>query len=199
MKNEMFDFYKFALQGALTNPLCADYKNEWRACNGDKDMLVKLVMRQQSIPYFITHCNNGKGLSKEYILNEFGDYINGNKVIFDADGVKGYTYSLYVGYNGVCKPSEDVIALMWCSYNDLEIYTAKCPVIYVGCNSEVHVTLDGYNTPRFYLFDNSKLVIDDANETCSIIVYRYNKDAIIDGGKYCTTKSIKVFDKELRL
>lgn len=199
MKNEMFDFYKFALQGALTNPLCADYKNEWRACNGDKDKLVKLVMRQQSIPYFITHCNNGKGLSKEYILNEFGDYINGNKVIFDADGVEGYTYSLYVGYNGVCKPSEDVIALMWCNDTTLEINKAKCSVIYVGCGSELHLVCDGYNSPKIYLFDDSKLVIDDADDTSSIIVYKYSDKAGVDIGKYCTTQNLKVFQKELRL
>ena len=57
--NEMFSFYKAALQGAITSPLCADYKNEWRGCGNDKDKLVKLVMRQQSLPYFITHCYNG--------------------------------------------------------------------------------------------------------------------------------------------
>ena len=199
MKNEMFDFYKFALQGALTNPLCADYKNEWRACNGNKDKLVKLVMRQQSLPYFITHCNNGKGLSKEYILNEFGDYINGNKVIFDADGVKGYTYSLFVAFDGVCEPDNDVSAFIWCNDTTLEINTAKCPVIYVGCGSELHLVCDGYNSPKIYLFDNSKLVIDDANDTCSIIVYKYSDNAGVDIGKYCTTQNLKVFQKELRL
>lgn len=199
MKNEMFDFYRFALQGVLTDPLCADYKNEWRGCNDNKEKLVKLVMRQQSLPYFITHCYNGKGLSKEYILNEFGDYINGNKVIFDADGVKGYTYSLYVGYNGVCNPSEDVIALMWCNDTTLEINTAKCTVIYVGCGSELHLVCDGYNSPKIYLLDDSKLVIDDADDTSSIIVYKYSDNASVDIGKYCTTQNLKVFQKELRL
>ena len=44
MKDEMFDFYKNSLQGVLTNPLCADYRDEWRACGNDKEKLVKLVM-----------------------------------------------------------------------------------------------------------------------------------------------------------
>ena len=156
-------------------------------------------MRQQSLPYFITHCYNGKGLSKEYILNEFGDYINGNKVIFDADGVKGYTYSLFVAFDGVCKPDNDVSAFMWCNDTTLEINKAKCNVIYVGCGSELHLVCDGYNSPKIYLFDDSKLVIDDADDTSSIIVYKYSDKSGVDIGKYCTTQNLKVFQKELRL
>ena len=76
MEREMFMFYKNALSGALTAPLCADYTSEWRGCKDDKAKLVKLVMRQQSLPYFITHCYQGKGLSKDYILNNFREYIN---------------------------------------------------------------------------------------------------------------------------
>ena len=199
MKNEMFDFYKFALQGALTNPLCADYKNEWRACGDDKERLVRLVMRQQSLPYFITHCYSGKGLSKDYILKEFGDYINGKRPILNADNVDGYTYSLFVGYNGICKPDNDVTAFMWCDNVQLELNAAKCPTIYVGCGTELHLVCNGYNSPHFYLFDDSRLIIDDADDTCSIVAYTYSDKATVDVGKYCTTNSIKVFGKELRL
>ena len=199
MKNEMFDFYRFALQGVLTDPLCADYKNEWRGCNDNKEKLVKLVMRQQSLPYFITHCYNGKGLSKEYILREFDDFINGKRPILDADKVSGYTYSIFVAFDGVCKPDNDVSAFMWCNDTTLEINKAKCPVIYVGCGSELHLVCDGYNSPKIYLFDDSKLVIDDADDTSSIIVYKYSDKAGVDIGKYCTTQNLKVFQKELKL
>ena len=199
MKNEMFDFYKFALQGVLTNPLCADYKNEWRGCNNEKEKLVKLVMRQQSLPYFITHCHQGKGLSKEYILSEFGDFVNGKRQILDADNVSGYTYSIYVAFKGVCKPDNDVSAFMWCDNTTLTINTAKCPIIYVGCGSELHLVCDGYNSPKIYLFDDSKLIIDDADDTSSIIVYNYGKNACVDVGKFCTTQNLRVFSKELRL
>lgn len=199
MKDEMFDFYKFALQGVLTNPLCADYKNEWRGCNNDKEKLVKLVMRQQSLPYFITHCYQGKGLSKEYIVQEYGDFVNGKSPILDADDVKGYTYSLYVAFNGICKPDNDVSAFMWCNDTTLEIKAAKCPVLYCGCGSEIHLVCDGYNSLRVYLFDDSKLVIEDADDTCSIVVYTYSDKATVDVGKYCTTQNLRVFQKELRL
>ena len=139
--NEMFSFYKAALQGAITSPLCADYKSEWRGCGNDKDKLVKLVMRQQSLPYFITHCYKGKGLSKEYIQRTFADYINESTkkaVIFDADGVKGYTYSIYVAFEGIFKAVTDVLTAMWCNNTSVTIRKAKCPILYVGCGSTVH-------------------------------------------------------------
>ena len=199
MKDEMFDFYKNSLQGVLTNPLCADYRDEWRACKNDKEKLVKLVMRQQSLPYFITHCSKGKGLSKEFILQTFPDFINGKRQILDADDVKGYSYSLYVAFNGIFKAADDVLAFMWCSNPCVELNAAKCPILYVGCNSEVHLTCDGYNSPKIYLFDNSKLIIDDADDTCDIVVYSYGGAADVEIGKYCTTNKIHIFPKELRL
>ena len=197
--NELFDFYKFALQGVLTNPLCADYKNEWRQCGTDKEKLVTLAMRQQSIPYLVTHCYNGKGLSKEYILKEFADYINGKRQILDADGVADYTYSLYVAFDGILKADSDVLACMWCNSTSIEIDAAKCPVIYIACGSQVHLCLNGYNAPRIYLFDDSKVFIDDADETCSVTIYNYSGKAGCVIGKYCTTNNIKEFQKELRL
>lgn len=199
MDKGMLGFYKSALQGAITSPLCAEYKNEWRKCGEDKEKLVNLVMRQQSLPYFITHCYQGKGLNKEYILDTFSEFINGKRPIIDADLVSGYTYSLYVAFNGIFSLSDDVSAYMWCSHPQVTIPTSKCPILYVGCGSEVHLVCDGYNSPIIYLFDDSKLVIDDADDTSNITVRKYSKNASVEIGKYCTTKNIKVFDKELRL
>lgn len=197
----MFDFYKNALSGVITAPLCADYKNQWRSCNDDKDALVKLVMQQQSIPYFITHCYSGKGLSKEYILRTFEEYINNNSekaIIRDADGVQGYTYLLYVAFKGVFKAAVDVLSFMWCSNTHVIIQASKCPILYVGANSTIHITCEGYNCPKIYLFDDSKVVIDDMDEESKVVVYKYSKSAKVEAGKYCLG-TIKQFEKELRL
>ena len=175
-KNEMFFFYKNALQGAITSPLCAEYKNEWRGCGDNKEKLVKLVLRQQSQPYFLSHCYQGKGLSKEYILKEYGDFINGNRVINDADGVDGYTYSLYVGYNGDFSVPTNICTMMWCNNTNVTIEKTRCPTLYVGVNSDVHISLDGFNCPRIYLFDNSKVTIDDGDMESKVIIYKYSKD-----------------------
>lgn len=197
----MFDFYKNALSGVITAPLCADYKNQWRSCDDDKDALVKLVMQQQSIPYFITHCYSGKGLSKEYILRTFEEYINNNSekaIIHDADGVQGYTYSLYVAFKGVFKAAVDVLSFMRCSNTHVIIQASKCPIFYVGANSTIHITCEGYNCPKIYLFDDSKVVIDDMDEESKVVVYKYSKSAKVEAGKYCLG-TIKQFEKELRL
>lgn len=194
MAQDLFNYYKHA----LSNGLCSEYKGRWRACHDNKEQLVKLVMAQQSLPHFIHYCYNGMGLSKEYIQETFGDYINGNAVINDADGVDGYTYSLYVGFKGVFKAAVDVLSLMWCNNTNVTVETSKCPVIYVGCGSHVHLSLDGYNCPHIYLFDDSKVTIDDADEDSKVVIYKYSDKAQVELGKYCLA-DVKVFDKQLKL
>lgn len=194
MAQDLFNYYKHA----LSNGLCSEYKGRWRACHDNKEQLVKLVMAQQSLPHFIYYCYNGMGLSKEYIQETFGDYINGNAVINDADGVDGYTYSLYVGFKGDFKAAVDVLSLMWCNNTNVTVETSKCPVIYVGCGSHVHLSLDGYNCPHIYLFDDSKVTIDDADEDSKVVIYKYSDKAQVELGKYCLA-DVKVFDKQLKL
>lgn len=194
MAQDLFNYYKHA----LSNGLCSEYKGRWRACHDNKEQLVKLVMAQQSLPHFIHYCYNGMGLSKEYIQETFGDYINGNAVINDADGVDGYTYSLYVGFKGDFKAAVDVLSLMWCNNTNVTVETSKCPVIYVGCGSHVHLSLDGYNCPHIYLFDDSKVTIDDTDEDSKVVIYKYSDKAQVELGKYCLA-DVKVFDKQLKL
>ena len=194
MAQDLFNYYKHA----LSNGLCSEYKGRWRACHDNKEQLVKLVMAQQSLPHFIHYCYNGMGLSKEYIQETFGDYINGNAVINDADGVDGYTYSLYVGFKGDFKAAVDVLSLMWCNNTNVTVETSKCPIIYVGCGSHVHLSLDGYNCPHIYLFDDSKVTIDDTDEDSKVVIYKYSDKAQVELGKYCLA-DVKVFDKQLKL
>ena len=198
MDSSMLEFYKAALQGAITTPLCDEYKGEWRRCGDNKESLIKLALRQQSIPYVITHCYQGKGLTKEYIKENFGEFINGKREILDADMVRGYSYALYVDFKADCKPDNDVLAFMWCNPAQVEINVAKCPILYVGAKSEIHLVCNGYNTPRIYLFDESKVVIDDSDETCNVTVYKYGSHATVEIGKYCLGK-VKIFNKQLKL
>lgn len=195
----MFDFRKNALTGAISGQaLCGEYSAAWRACGDDKERLVSLALKQQSIPYIVTACYQNLGLSKEYILGKFGDFINGKRVINDADGVEGYKYELYVAFDGIFKPVCDVLSLMWCNYTSCDIQACKSPVIYISCNSDVHLTLDGYNSPHIYLFDDSRVTIDEADEESKVVIYRYSENAEVVTGKYCLAK-VTVFDKQLRL
>lgn len=191
---DLFNYYK----NALSNGLCDEYKNRWRACGNDKDKLIKLVLSQQATPHLIDYCYKGLGVGKEYIQREFADYINGNRVIQDADDVNGYTYSLWVGYHGVFDVTTDVTTMMWVDKAHCTIPETKCPTIYIGCGSRVYLSLNGYNCPRIMLFDDSEVILYDSDEVSKVLVYRYSPKAKVEIGKYCLAE-VKVFDKELRL
>lgn len=193
-KQDLFNYYK----NALSNGLCQEYKGRWQACHEDKEQLIKLALEQQSIPHVITYCNEGKGVSKEYLQKNYADYINGKAKIQGADGVDGFTSSLYVGYHGIFTLDTDVVAFLWTTNTVCTIKETKCPVMYFGCGSKVFVSLDGYNCPKLYLFDNSEVIINDADVDSKVVVYKYSKKAKVTIGKYCLAE-VKVFDKELKL
>lgn len=199
MDRDLFMFYKSALEGKFTTPLCSEYKSAWRKCGDDKEMLVKLALKQQSIPYLSHACYKELGLTKEYIKEHFKEYINGY-TIHDADGVSGYTYGLYVDwdYENDLVVDKDVVGVMWTVGANIVIPTSKCPTIYLSNKSNVHVVGDGFNTVNIKLFDESKLVVEDIDENSEIIVYKYSDKATVEEGKYCFGK-VKVFNKELRL
>lgn len=195
MDGELFKYYK----AALVNGLCSDWKGYWQAAGDDKLKLITLAMSQQAIPHVVTYAYNGIGITKEYIETEFKDYINEKTKILDADGVDGYTYALYIAENRILKPSADVSSFMWCKDITLEINACKCPFLYISNNSDIKLILDGFNNAKIYLFDESTLTIDDADNTCSATIYKYSDKCNVKYGKFCTSKRIKEFNKELRL
>ena len=195
----MLTFKKNALLGKISaEPLCMQYKQAWRACGNDKELLVRLALSQQSIPYLSHACYKNLGLTKDYILENFSEYINGKRVFNDVEGVNGYTYQLYVAFNSDFKAVADVTSLMWCNDTSVNIEATKCPLFYVSNNSDVHFVLDGYNSIRIYLFDESKVMIDDADETCDVLVYKYSNRAQFETDKFCFA-NVKIFNKTLRL
>lgn len=193
--DELLRYYKNSIIGGL----CDEYKGYWRAASNDKQKLMKLVLSQQSLPHFLHHCWNGEGLSKKYILDNFGEYINGRDIIYDADGVQGnYTYQLYVDHNDTTEPA-DVNAFMWCDDAVVEMPTSRCATFYVGCNTTLHLSMNGYNNARIYLFDTSEVVFEEADKTCSATVYEYSDQCVTQLGNYCLSEKIKVHRKQLRL
>lgn len=186
-------------KAALVNGLCNEYKGYWQAAGNDKLKLITLAMCQQSIPHVATYAYNGQGLTKEYILDNFKDYINGKTKILDADGVEGYTYALYIAENRILVPPVDVSHLMWCKDITLQINACKCPFLYISNNSDIRLVLNGFNNVKIYLFDESSLTIDDADETCSATIYKYSDKCNVKYGKFCLSKRIKEHRKELRL
>ena len=169
----------------------------WKACKNNKEQLVRLSLMQQSIPFFASYCYEGKGLSKDYLLSEFKDYINGT-ILQDCDDVKGYSYRLFVGYMDDIREQADVTHLMWSSIPIYVVGRYKCPILYVSNKSKVCIAADGYNYIRVYLFDESELVIDDLDDESTVIVYKYSDKCKVTKGKYCLGK-VNQFEKTLRL
>ena len=189
------NYYKNSL---LAN-LCGEYKNKWRAADKDKFELLRLSLCQQSIPHVCTFAYEGKGITKEYVKENFKEYINGY-TIRDADGVEGYTYGLYVDYSfdNDLIADKNVCSLMWCDKTNVVVRESKCPTLYVSNKSHVSVSGDGYNSIRIYLFDESSVILEDFDENSSVLIYKYSEDANVETGKYCLGK-VKVFNKELKI
>jgi hypothetical protein len=196
----MLKFKKNALLGNISaEPICQAYKQAWRLCGDDKEMLVRLALNQQSQPYLSHACYKELGLTKEYIKKEFAGYINGY-TIHDADEVHGYTYGLYVDWNyeNDLVVDKDVISVMWTVGANIVVPSTKAPVIYISNRSNVHIVGDGFNTVNIKLFDESRIVIEDIDSNSEVVVYKYSDKASVEEGKYCFGK-VKVFNKELRL
>lgn len=196
--DELFNFRKNAMLGAANgNPLCQEYAHEWAADEKDKAKLVALSLRQQSIPYFATYCNLGLGLSKDYILSNFGNFINGH-CIHDADKVDGYTYGLYVDTSGHFMLDFDVTHVMWCDGLEATIQEARAANIYVSNNSKLNIRCEGFNTLILSIFDNSSVTIEDADAYTKVTARLYSPQATIKGGKFCYS-TIKQFQKQLNI
>lgn len=196
----MLIFKKNALLGNISaEPLCQEYKQAWRACGDDKEMLIKLALRQQASPYFSTACYKNLGLTKEYVKENFNDYINGY-ILKDCDGVKGYTYSLYVDwdYENDLDVKTDVCSIMWTVGVNIIIPKTKCPTIYISNKSNVHIVGEGFNSINIKLFDESKVTIQDIDENSNIVIYKYSDKAKVETGKYCLIEP-RIFNKKLRL
>lgn len=192
--DEMFNFRRNA---NIAN-LCKEWDGMWAACHNDKEKLMRLVLMQQSAPYFADFCYRGKGLSKEYCLSEFSDYING-RVFNDCDNVEGFTYGMFIDPSESIYLLFDVSQFLWCNNTQVTIPNTRCPIFYISNNSDIKLVLNGFNSPKIYLFDESTLTIEDADETCSATIYKYSDKCNVKYGKFCISKRIKEHQKELKL
>jgi hypothetical protein len=199
MENELLYFKKNAMLGKISGqPLCEEYKAALRKCGNDKEMLMKLALSQQSLPYLSHACYEHMGLSKGYILSNFGEFVNGKRTFNDVEGVNGYTYQMYVGYSRDFDITADITNIMWCNSPQIVVNASKCPTIYISNKSDVHLVCDGCNYVNIKLFDESKVTIEDAPEDSKIIIYKYSDDCEVKEGKF-NFSEIKEFKKELRL
>lgn len=198
--DELLEYKKNSILGKIGGQkLCDEYRKAWQTCGNNKEKLVRFSMQQQSIPHLVTACYQGLGLTKNYIKENFKDYINGY-IVKNVEGVEGYTYGLYIDWNYKkdLDIKTDVSNIMWCIGVRTIIPQTKCPILYISNSSTIHLVGEGYNNPTIYLFDDSKVIIDDIDEVSKVRVYKYGEKAKVEVGKYCLG-DVRVFEKELRL
>jgi DNA-binding Lrp family transcriptional regulator len=199
MDKEIMNFTRNALLGNISGqPLCASYKAALRQCSNDKEMLVRLALQQQSMPYVSTACYKKLGVTKEYIMKNYAEYINGNRTFEDVEGVSGYTYQMYVGYDKDFVVTADVTSMMWCDNLMITIIEKKCPTIYISNKSVVRLNCDGFNYVNIKLFDDSKLVVGNLPDNSNVVVYKYSNSSKVETDGNCFG-SVKVFNKQLKL
>lgn len=194
MEKEFFNF----LKNAYTSGLCSEYRDEIRSCHGDKLQLVRLAMRQQSIPYVATKMADGV-ITKEYAINNFGEYMNG-VVLKDCDDVPDYTYSWYMDYpyDNAIVVETDVCHVSHTKDKDIVIQETKCPILYISNHSKVSLVCEGYNSVKVYLFDDSELNVEDTDIDSTITVFKYSDKCSVEEGRFCFAK-VKSFNKQLKL
>lgn len=191
------EFFKF-LKDAYTSGLCSEYRDEIRSCHEDRLQLVRLAMRQQSIPYVATMMRSGS-LTRNFVEKEFHEYLNGH-ILKDCDCVEGYTYAWYLGYSydNAIELETDVCHISHTKNATVVVRETKCPVIYVSNGSSVSLVCDGYNHVKVYLFDDSRLTVEDTDNDSTVTVYMYSDECECKDGKYSFGK-VKTFKKQLRL
>jgi hypothetical protein len=194
--DKMQEYYK----SALLEDLCSEYKGLWQAAMNDKESLLKLSLCQQAIPHVVTFAYEGKGLTREYVKENFREYINGHTVM-DADGVDGFTYGLYADYDydNALVLDKDVCSVMWTHCDSVFVPKTKAVTLYVSNRSDISIVCDGYNSLRIYLFDESKVTLEDVDDDSTVTVYNYGKCSVVERGKYCLSGHIQEFRKQLRL
>lgn len=88
--------------------LCDTFAQKWSACRSKKQ-LYDLACDVNSLEYIADMIARGYGLSPEYLLKEFGQFMNG-KCVYEGEG---YTSCIY------CLP-EDV---------EIRLHTTSCLII----------------------------------------------------------------------
>lgn len=193
MNGDIMTFRK----NALLADICKEWDIKWMSCMNDKEKLVRLALMQQSIPYVMTFCYNGKGVSREYALNEFRDEINSKQHIDCDETGRDYLYSLHITNNNV-ELTSDVAAFMWCDDIHVNVRRTKCPIIYIGCNSNIHLSCEGYNSCIVYMFDTSTLNVELLDTESELLIYKYSQNCKVIKDNFCFGKMTEHI-KTLRL
>lgn len=184
----MKDMQYFKIQ-ALARNLCRDYVDQWANCLNDKDKLLRLVLKPQSISYFALSMQEGWGVDKEYIKIDFEDYINGKYICENIiPNVSGELFCDFEFDNYFdLKANQNL--LIGCK-GEITVNEVKFLGINACQNTNITLIPCDYSIIEINIFDNSVVDLQDVPENSRINVNLYGKKAkILNASKNVTVKN----------
>lgn len=114
--------------------LCGEYKKKWDAC-GDKRALVGMALDSNGVEFMADSIAFGWGLSRDFLLKEFGEYANGAYQCHE----RGYTSEMYIGARGELTARSTILLVAYCDDLRIEVPERFACRVYVCGGSKVEI------------------------------------------------------------
>lgn len=135
--------------------LCDTFAQKWSNCKSKKQ-LYDLACDINSLPYMADMIAKGYGLSSDYLVREFGQFLNG-KCIYRSNK-DGYTSQMYCQYDGD-EIEVKTTALLLIDVHNVRVVADRICEIYM-VNSEVEIVGRGHAIVYPY---NSEVTKNDSS------------------------------------
>lgn len=149
-ENELLAFKRKAIDLGL----CALYKEIWNKCFSKAD-LMNMALDANGAEFMADSIAFDWGLSRDFLVHEFGDYING-KYQRSQDG---YTGEMYVGASGVIKLKSTITLVAYC--DNLQIDVPECSVGKIYVCGESKVRIDNKGDVEVYEYGRNKVDLNN--------------------------------------
>lgn len=168
MDNELLTMKR----NAVMLGLCGKYKGMWDNAESKKS-LMDIALDANGVEFLCEACTDGWGLSTEFLLKEFSDYVNGNYM----SNRNGYTSAMYVGYGRYAEmPPYDGI-----------VSTTTLTVL-IDCT--IFLTIPKYTVCKIYVCRGCDIEIKCSGK-CDIYVYGNDTSIVCSGDGTFTRHDVK--------
>lgn len=127
--------------------LCEIYKKKWDECESKKE-LIDMALDANGIEYLADFFSFGWGLSPEYILKEFHDYINGAY----QRSSNGYTGELFVLNKKTISVRSTLNLLVECDCTVIVPASVVCKIYVCGGS----VTIENHGVVDVFCYGDTK-------------------------------------------
>lgn len=124
---------------AVAMGLCGDYKTKW-----DNAMTIKQLLDIASdingADFLCASVAKGWGLSKDFLLKNFGEYLNGK---YKANIDRGYDSEIFVGYTGKIVANATILTILYADNVNIRIPKNHMCRIFAACNTKLEILCEG--------------------------------------------------------